>query len=101
RSGEFDKAAVLYGRLFDRTKNAGYYDPYFTSLLRTKQYEDAEDIARRLLKSNPDNYTYAVDLGRVYQERGELDKSAEWFDKLIREMPANEFVIKDLAITFY
>ncbi|MHB1176732.1 MAG: tetratricopeptide repeat protein, partial [Daejeonella sp.] len=101
QAGEFDKAAVIYEKLFSRTKNTGYYDPYFTCLLKTKKYDEAEVLARRLLKNNPENYTYAVDLGRVYQERGEREKSVEWFNKLIRDMPANDFIIKDLAITFY
>ncbi len=101
QTGEFDKAAVIYQKLFNRTKNAGYYDPYFTCLLKTKQYEEAEELAKKLLKANPGNYTYAVDLGRVYQEKGEQEKSIEWFNKLIRDLPANEFAIKDLAITFY
>ena len=101
QTGEFDKAAVIYEKLFNRTKNAGYYDPYFTCLLKTKQYDEAEDLAKKLLKANPGNYTYAVDVGRVYQEKGEQEKALEWFNKLIRDLPANEFAIKDLAITFY
>ena len=101
QSGEFEKAAVIYEKLFNRTKNAGYYDPYFTCLLKTKKFDEAEDLARKLLKANPGNYTYAVDLGRVYQEKGEQEKALEWFNKLIRDLPANEFAIKDLAITFY
>jgi tetratricopeptide (TPR) repeat protein len=101
QTGEFDKAVVIYQKLFSKTKNIGYYDPYFTSLLKTKQYEEADDLARKLLKSNPGNYTYAVDIGRIYQERGEQEKATEWFNKLVRELPANEMAIKDLAITFY
>lgn len=101
QTGEFDKAALIYEKLFNRTKNISYYDPYFISLLKTKKYDEAEDLTKRLIKSNPGNYTYAVDLGRIYQERGEREKSVEWFNKLVRDLPANEFAIKDLAITFY
>jgi tetratricopeptide (TPR) repeat protein len=101
QTGEFDKAAVIYEKLFNRTKNAGYYDPYFACLLKTKKYDEAEELAKKLLKANPGNYTYAVDVGRVYQERGEQEKAQEWYNKLIRDLPANEFAIKDLAITFY
>jgi tetratricopeptide (TPR) repeat protein len=101
QTGEFDKAALIYEKLFNRTKNISYYDPYFISLLKTKRYDDAENLAKRLIKGNPGNYTYAVDLGRIYQERGEQEKSVEWFNKLVRDLPANEFAIKDLAITFY
>lgn len=101
QAGEFDKAAVIYEKLYNSTRNRAYYDPYFASLLKTKQYDRAEDLARRLMKSDPDNYTYPVDLGRVYQERGEQAKSDELYNKLVRELPANDFTIKDLAITFY
>jgi tetratricopeptide (TPR) repeat protein len=101
QTGEFDKAAVIYEKLFNRTKNAGYYDPYFTCLLKTKRYDEAEELAKKLLKANPGNYTYAVDVGRVLQEKGDQEKAQEWFNKLIRDLPANEFAIKDLAITFY
>lgn len=101
QSGEFEKAATLYQKLFNRTKNLSYYDPYFTCLLRIKHYDEADQLARRLLKSNPENYTYAIDIGRVYQERGEQEKASEWYNNLIKNLPANEFTIKDLAITFY
>ena len=101
QSGEFEKATILYQKLFNKTKNLSYYDPYFTCLLRTKQYDEADQLARRLLKINPENYSYAIDIGRVYQDRGEQEKAFEWFNNLIKNIPANEFAIKDLAITFY
>ena len=101
QSGDFEKAALLYEKLFNRTKNSSYYDPYINSLLKLKQFTEAEKLSRSLLKSNPGNFTYSVDIGRIYQEKGEQEKASEWFNTLIRTMPANEFAIKDLAITFY
>lgn len=101
QSGEFDKAAILYEKLFNKTKNVSYYDPYFTCLLRIKQFDEAEKLARTLLKNNPDNFSYSVDIGRIYQERGEQERSTDWYNNLIKNMPANEFAIKELAITFY
>jgi tetratricopeptide (TPR) repeat protein len=101
QSGDFEKAALLYEKLFNRTKNINFYDPYFNSLLKIKQFNEAEKLSRSLLKSNPGNFTYSVDIGRIYQEKGDQEKAVEWFNTLIRTMPANEFAIKDLAITFY
>lgn len=101
QSGDFEKAAILYEKLFNRTKNTNFYDPYFNSLLKIKQFNEAEKLSRSLLKSNPGNFTYSVDIGRIYQEKGNQEKALEWFNTLIRTMPANEFAIKDLAITFY
>ncbi len=101
QSGDFEKAAMLYEKLFNRTKNTSFYDPYFNSLLKLKQFNEAEKLSRSLFKSNPENFTYSVDIGRIYQEKGDQEKALEWFNTLIRTMPANEFAIKDLAITLY
>ena len=101
QTGDYEKAAIIYERLFNRTKNLSFYDPYFNSLLKTRKYNEAEKLARTLMKSQPEVYTYSVDIGRIYLEKGEESKSSEWFNSLIRNLPANEFAIKDLAITFY
>lgn len=101
QTGDYEKAAIIYERLFNRTKNLSFYDPYFNSLLKTRKYDEAEKLARSQMKSQPKVYTYSVDIGRVYLEKGEESKSSEWFNSLIRNLPANEFAIKDLAITFY
>lgn len=101
QTGDYEKAAIIYERLFNRTKNLSFYDPYFNSLLKTRKYDEAEKLARSQMKSQPEVYTYSVDIGRVYLEKGEESKSSEWFNSLIRNLPANEFAIKDLAITFY
>ena len=101
QSGDFEKAAILYGKLFERTKNISFYDPFFTSLLNTKKFDDAEKLIRSLQKSQPDNFNYSVDLGRIYQERGEQEKLITLYNNLIKNMPANEFAVKELAISFY
>lgn len=101
QTGDYEKAAIIYERLFNRTKNLSFYDPYFNSLLKSRKYNEAEKLARTLMKSQPEVYTYSVDIGRIYLEKGEESKSSEWFNSLIRNLPANEFAIKDLAITFY
>jgi len=101
QSGDYEKAALIYEKLFNRTKNASYYDPYFSCLLRLKKFDEAEKLARILQKNNPENFNYPVDLGRVFQERGEQEKSIALYNNLIKNLPVNEFAIKDLAITFY
>ncbi len=101
QSGDVDKALALYQKLFNKTKDPVFYDPYFTCLLRTKKYAAAEQLAKRQFKNNPTNNIYAVDLGRVYEEQGEPTKVSEWYTKLIKQLPKNEFAIKSLASAFY
>jgi lipopolysaccharide biosynthesis regulator YciM len=64
-------------------------------------FNEAEKLVRVLQKNNPENYSYPIDLGRVFQERGEQEKSNTLYNNLIKNLPFNEFAIKDLAITFY
>lgn len=101
QSGEFEKAVEIYQRLFSQTKNTAYYDPLFTSLLKLKRYDEAEQLARRLVKSNPNIQMYSVDIGRVLQERGDKVQAANWYTKLINNLPKNEAMIRDLATSFY
>lgn len=101
QNGDFEKASVIYQKLYNRTRNQNYYDPYFTCLLRLKKYNDAETLVKKQIKANPQNYTYLVDMGRIYQEKGQQEKATDWYNDLIRKLPKNEFAIRDLATTFY
>lgn len=101
QSGEFDKAAALYQRLFNQTKSIIFYDPLFTCLLNLKRYNEAEDLSRKLLKTYPNNSMFAVDIGRVLQQRGKKEEAENLYEKLIRELPKNENAIRELASNFY
>lgn len=101
QSGDFEKAVVIYQRLFNATRNAAYYDPLFTSLLNLKKYEEAEQLVKRQLKSSPQNYVYSVDLGRIYQQRGQKEEAEAIFSKLVSSIPKNEAAIRELATAFY
>jgi tetratricopeptide (TPR) repeat protein len=101
QSGEFDKAVVIYQKLFNQSKNSVYYDPLFTCLLNLKRYNEAEQLSRKLLKVSPQNPIYSVDIGRVLMERGDKEQAANWYNKLIEGIPKNETVIRELATSFY
>lgn len=101
QAGEFEKAVVIYQKLFNQTKNAAYYDPYFTSLLNLKRYDEAEQLARRQLKTSPQNYIYSIDIGRVLMERGEKEKAAALYNNLIKDLRKEEMSIRELATNFY
>lgn len=101
QSGNYEKAASLFEKVFNKTKDLNIYEPYFNSLLKTKQFTKAEKLTKNLIKENPINFIFSVDLGRVYLEKSEQEKADDWFNSLIKNMPANEFAIRDLAITFY
>jgi len=101
QSGEYEKAALIYQKLLTQTKNPAYYDPLFTSLLNLKRYDEAEQLVRRQLKASPHRYIYSIDLGRIYQERGEKAQASALYEQLISDLPKNEAIIRELATAFY
>lgn len=101
QSGDYEKAAVLFKKLFEKSRNSNFYDPYFTSLIRIKKYEDAESLVKKQIKLHPEVYMYSIDMGRILQEQGKTEKANEWYNTLIRDLPKDEFAIRDLGSNFY
>lgn len=101
QSGEFEKAVLIYQKLFNQTKNPVYYDPLFTGLLNLKRYDEAEQLCRKLLKNSAQKSIYSVDLGRILLERGDKEQAANLYNKLIDDLSKNEAAIRELATTFY
>ena len=101
QDGDFEKARALYQKLFDKGKNDTYFDSYLNTLLKLKQFDEAEKIIKAQIKSNPQDYAYQVDYGKMLQERGDVDKMKNWYDDLIKNLSKNEFAITDLANNLY
>jgi tetratricopeptide (TPR) repeat protein len=101
QSGDFEKAAVLFKKLFEKTGDNNFYDPYFTSLMRLKNFDAAEVLVKKQIKAHPETFMYSIDYGRILNERGQSEKANEWYNNLIRKLPKDEFAIRDLGSNFY
>lgn len=99
-NGELQKAADIYQKLY-RQDNENYFSYYVNSLIALKKYDEAESISKKLLKKHPADYQYAITLGRVYREQGNVTKADEVYDNLIKNLPADQGVIANLATSFY
>lgn len=100
RNGEWEKALSLYQELFNRG-NQQYYDQYLNTLLKLKKYDEAGTLVKKMAGNNDASFTYKVDYGRILQEQGEQEKADQWYNELVKKLPANEFAIRDLAVAFY
>lgn len=102
QSGDFTKALSIYQKLFNQGRNQlQYYDPYLNTLIKLKQYDDAEKLVRKMMNAHKDNFSFQVDFGRILKERGQVEKANEWYNSLIKDLPKDENTIRDLSITFY
>lgn len=101
QQGDFEKAAALFEKLFNSTKNDNYFDLYFTSLVKIKKYDEAETLLKKLIKQYPQKVQYAIALGRVYQENGRGAEANKIFQDAIARTPKDETKFRELANSFY
>ena len=98
--GELQKALEIYQKLY-KQDNETYFTYYVNSLLGLKKFDEAESVTKKILRKHPSEFRYAIVLGRVYTQKGEIDKANAVFDDLIKNLPADPGEISNLATQFY
>lgn len=99
KNGEYDKALSLYEQLY-KSKNGTniFYNDYLNTLLKLKKYDEAEKIIKKRIKENP---SFKLDLGKLYQEKGDLTTATNIYDGILQNMPSDQFEITEIANSFY
>ncbi|MDZ4844155.1 MAG: tetratricopeptide repeat protein [Chitinophagales bacterium] len=100
RDGEYEKAAGLLSKLYEKDQSPAIYRYLYNSLLYIRDYEGLEKMVRKNIKKNPDNPTYLVDLGYFYNQQGNLSKGKEEYNNAIKLLKPNGGVIVQLAGAF-
>jgi tetratricopeptide (TPR) repeat protein len=99
-NGEQQKALELYQKLYKEDADT-YYPYYVTTLLALKKFDEAENATKKMERRHPGDYRYSVALGRIYTQKGDVDKANEIYDGLIKNLPPDPAVINNLASQFY
>lgn len=100
RNREFDKAVVLYKKLYENKNASIYYTYYLYCLLELEDYKEAEKLAKKQIQANPDRLKYVVDLGHIYNESGSPGKAKKQFELALKHVQANKNSIQELANAF-
>lgn len=101
QDGNYQQAAVLLEKLYSKTKDDAYFNLYFNALLKSRQYQEAEKITRKMIRQNPESLKYEALLGKVYKEQGQQENASKAFDHVISALPRQEVIIRDLANELY
>src|SRR6187399_291553 len=75
-SGEYDKAIVYFEKNYDFDP-MGTYPDYLKCMLAMKDYDKAEKMIKKHIKKTPDVSPIMVDLGYLYELKGEKEKANE------------------------
>lgn len=101
QDGEFEKAAVLYEKLYvQNNKNDFYFDRYIECMLAAQKFEEVESALKKELKESPDNIRLYVTYGNLFERQFQDDKAKEQYEKAIKKMPADQYQITRLAGAF-
>lgn len=101
QEGQYEKAAMLYEKLFKQTSSHYYYSTYLKCLIALKDYNKAEKIIKQQIKSNTEILSYNVDLGSVYKLQLEETKAKKEYEKAIDLLKPSVNQITDLYSAFY
>jgi tetratricopeptide (TPR) repeat protein len=101
RDGEYEKAAVLYEKLYKQNeRNSFYFDRYVEAMLNLEAYDDVEKAIKKQLRRDPNNVNLYVSYGRLYERRYQDEKAQEQYRLAIERLPRDQYAITRLANTF-
>lgn len=99
-NGETEKALEIYQKLY-KQNNEIYFSSYISSLLSAKKFDEAESTAKKMVRKYPKNNRYLITLGTIYTQQGAVEKTTALYDELIKNLPADQNEISDIASQVY
>ncbi len=96
--GEKEKAYELFRSLAKTNDNLPLiHNNYLNVLLTLSKYKEAEDHVEKMIRRDPNNLDYRVDLGIAYVKQGDLPKAEKYFKSVIKNNLEDPFRIKVIA----
>ena len=87
RQGDLEKAEEQYGKL---VKNQAYipriHKNYFKLLLALQKFDKAEKYVRNVIRQDPENYGYQVDIALIFQAQHKEKAVEKHFNSIIQKV---------------
>lgn len=101
RTGEYEKAASLYQKLYkEQPYSDVYFSRYFDCLVLLENYKEAEKVLKSRIKQKPNNPELYVNYGNLYERQFKEKEAEEQFVKAIDQLPKERYQIIRLANSF-
>lgn len=101
RDGEYEKAALLYKKLYEEKGfNDYYFRYYFNSLLNMEAYEEAEKAIEKAVNRKPKDIHLLVRQGVLLEKQNEPEKAEKLYQKAIKKLYNNRNQIIRTANVF-
>jgi len=101
QSGEYEKAATMYLKLFNKTKKNDYYfNRYIESLIAVEDYVEAEKGIKAQIKNRPKDVQLYVTYGNLYEKQFDSENAEKQYKKAIQNMTADPGMISKIGSSF-
>ncbi|MEE9440070.1 MAG: tetratricopeptide repeat protein [Saprospiraceae bacterium] len=101
QSGEYEKAATMYFKLFEKNKKNDYYfNKYITALLATEDFESAEKAIKKQIKERPKATQLYVTYGNLFEQQYMPEKAEEQYKRAIKNISGDIGLIGKIGNSF-
>ena len=100
REQDYEKALDIYKKLYNSTKQPYHFQQYIECCLLLNRYKEAERELKSFYNDNPTYSRSLVDLIYVYTLEGKNGQAQKQFDEILKTMPENASVIRNLGSQF-
>jgi tetratricopeptide (TPR) repeat protein len=101
REGEVDKALDIYSELAKDEKNIPLiHKNYFNLLLSTSSYKEGDKYISKAIKLYPNNISYKIERGILYQRQGNQKEAEKIFNSIIDEAKLDQNKTRVVAQNF-
>lgn len=100
RNNEYEKAAVIYKKLYEKRHSHIYYNYYLHCLLQMEDFREARKLVKVRMDHNPSRERYLVDLGYVFITEGKTSKGKRYYEQAINELSVSRSEVSELANAF-
>ncbi len=100
KNEEFEKASVLFEKLYKKRGTKFYFDYYLNCLIELEDFDLAEKKIKKQIKKHKSDLTFNVDLGFIYKKQGFEDKAEKEFKHVLKNLISDKNQIIRVANSF-
>ncbi|MBT8219698.1 MAG: tetratricopeptide repeat protein [Bacteroidia bacterium] len=101
QSGEYEKASIIYKKLYEANpRNDYFFNQFIECLLSLEAYDECEKTISKRIKKNPQEIQLYVSYGNLFERQYLLEEAEEQYRKAIKKLYADRTAITRLANAF-
>ena len=97
---ELDKALATFEVLFSKNPSQFNYLYYINTLFELKDFDKAEKVIKKQLKTNPEDPRFQVDLGYLNIMQGDITKGRKIYENCLKDLHPDKMQIYNLNYAF-